>query len=271
MDPLEQLKQQVAQLTQQVQGLAAERNGLKVRAEAAETQLSEFQASQFQGAGTRDGGQAGNRPAGAAVGGHPFAPFADLVTGWDPQQVDAYFQGLLGKQGYLTPAQMQEYMGQREQALRQEFMGNIHLFRTVDRTLASPGYKDLATYDSPLAKRTAEILQAKREVDGRPWGTPIEGAKGWDQWQYAGVDVLQTAADIAQAQLFKEGQAAQAATASGQANQAAAALSASPNSGAGAGGGEAGAASGRPDFSQLGSVEDIVGALDAALPASTGP
>ena len=91
--------------------------------------------------------------------------------------------------------------------------------RTYDRLTTQDSYKPLAKYDSDLSKRTAKILES------RGMGQPLENAQGFDQWRYAKLDDLQTAADVARLQLSEEAASAAAAAAGGQANQQAAGLS----------------------------------------------
>jgi hypothetical protein len=187
--------------------------------------------------------------------GHPFAQHFGEA---DYSNVDAYYQGLIEKQGYLTTAQVEARETAIRQELRGEMMGNIHLFRSLDKTLANKGYADLTDYASARAQRTARILQQNG------WGKPLEGADSWDRWQYANADAFRIAADMAEAQLYKEGQAATTSTA--RATQAAAAteLSPAPTSTA------TGVTGGKPDFSTMKTPEDILAALDHSLtPAGT--
>ena len=194
------------------------------------------------------------------TGGHPFN--RHLGEG-DYSDVDAYYQGLVDKQGYLTKKQMDDRETAIRQELRGEMMGNIHLFRSLDRTLAHKDYADLADYKSARAQRTAQILQSTR-INGMPWGRPLEGAESWDQWQYADQNVFRTAADIAQSQLDREAKAATTSTATAAANAAATDLSATPGSGA------AVVPGAKPDFSTMKTPEEIEAALDAStVPAGT--
>ena len=191
--------------------------------------------------------------------GHPLTSF--LGEG-DYGPVDQYYQGLFEKQGYLTKTQLD----QRDASLRQEMMGNLHLFRALDKTLANKDYAELGKYDSDLSKRTATVLQQNG------WGKPLEGSDAWDKWQYGSTDALRIAADIAGAQLYKEAQAAAASTAAAAAStakaneaQAATGLSPAPTATGGAG-----TPSGKPDFSSMKTPEEIITALDQASNTPAG-
>ena len=191
-------------------------------------------------------------PKPTTANGHPLTSF--LGEG-DYGPVDQYYQGLFEKQGYLT----QKQLDQRDTALRQEMMGNLHLFRALDKTLANKDYAELGKYDSDLSKRTATVLQQNG------WGKPLEGSDAWDKWQYGSTDALRIAADIAGAQLYKEAQAAAASTAKANEAQAATGLSPAPTATGGAG-----TPSGKPDFSSMKTPEEIITALDQASNTPAG-
>ena len=187
--------------------------------------------------------------------GHPFTTH---IGEGDYSDVDAYYQGLVEKQGYLTTKQMEARETAIRQELRGEMMGNIHLFRSLDKTLAHKDYADLGDYKSPRAQRTAQVLQQNG------WGKPLEGADSWDRWQYGSSEAFRIAADIAQSQLDREAKAAAASTGNAADAQAAAALSATPGSGATVVPGV------KPDFGTMKTPEEIEAALDKSLaPAGT--
>lgn len=150
-------------------------------------------------------------------------PFSGLVD--NPQNVDQYVQSLVARQGFITQEQAnrlaQQAAAQGYQAARGDFM----VLRNVDRLMGRDTYKDLSDYSSDMSKRTARIMSE------RQLGKPLDGAKGWDQWQYQTVDSLQLAADLARVEAFEESQRQQQATGEAQSNQGAAALSVGENAG----------------------------------------
>lgn len=210
------LETQLKEAQQQLSGLSAERNQYRQKADAWEKQVGGALGEMVKldpTTGLPIGVDAGSSA--PAATGHPLTGVID-----NPQAVDQYYTQLMNQQGFLTQAQTQQYWQQREHALRTEFLGNLQLFRTLDKTLARKEYADLNEYkDGAWSKKTAEVLQEKG------WGKPLDGAQSWDQWQYATPDAFVTAADIAQARLFKEQQGQQASQQQAQANQASVGLS----------------------------------------------
>ena len=198
----------------------------------------------------------------SATGGHPLSSF--LGDG-DYNPVDQYYQALIQQQGYLTGPQWQE----RETALRAEVanqmqfaLANIHHFRMLDKTLGDKAYAKFADPASAESKKLAEVLQSNRTTDGRPWGQPAHAkATSWDEWQFADPTIFRQAADIAEAKLFRESQAAAGTTQQATATQQAADLGNTP-----AGTVAGSAAPGRPDFAGMKTDEDVLDALDQSLP-----
>lgn len=260
------VEEQVAALTQQVAALAADRNSYKQRMDAAEAQLA--------------GG--GGVPLARDYSGHPLAPLGEGLQGWDPQSVDAYYQRQVDAKGYLTPnalgAFLQTPQGQQVLGpfLQQAYLAARNdglIWRQHDQLLQreTPGkdgkpyrpYADLGKYDSDLAKKTAEVLRAKT------WGEPMHEKHGSfaTDWRFPqGPQALEWAADLAQKELENAQAQAAASTATATAAQNAAQLGASPVS---TGGGAA--PTGRPDFANMQTPEQIVDALDAAQPAGATP
>lgn len=211
---LSQLQTQVTEAHNQIKVLSKYRSGmdqiLRDAPDAVEFDPATGQVRWKESAPSRPSAPAG------APGPHPFA---DLIE--DPTQVNTWLNGevnrLLASQGYVTAQQAQQLANQAYQSARGDFL----VLRTIDRLLGNEKYKDLSLYDSPLSKKTMEILQGKgaRPVQGE--GVVVDG---WDKWQYPAVGSLQEAADLARVALWEEQQAGQSAVAAAQANQGAAGL-----------------------------------------------
>lgn len=243
----EALQKQVANLTQQIAGVAAERNQYRQELEAAQAQLAQA------GPGRSVPGNPGNWN-------HPLGALGLE----NPQSVDDYYlqlmeQRLLSQKGYLTKQEAEQLAEAKAAAYAQQVMGNALVWRTVDKLTARDEYKDLGKLDSELSKRTSRILQE------RNYGRPLsDKARGFDEYQYRELGDLQYAADLAHMELEKEAKAAAASTASASAAQGAAHVGDSPAAGTG---GTAPAGSGRPDFASATDVDDVLAKLDAATPA----
>lgn len=191
-------------------------------------------------------------PASAFVNGqHPFAGLLD-----DPATVDAYYDGILAKKGYLTRAEAEKLADARAQMYAGTVLGNARVWRNFDKLVTNEKYKALSDMKSDLSMRTARILQERR------YGAPMsEEAGGFDEWRFREIGDLQLAADLGRLEIAEETKANAASTASATEAQAGAALTAAP-----AGSGGAAAGGGRPDFSQMGSTDDVLDALDKASP-----
>ena len=183
--------------------------------------------------------------------------------GWTPQHADEHVMGIIQKQGFLTKAQWEQYRQQQQEEMWQiaeaASWQNTRLSRTLDRTFSAKDkegklkYPDLDKWDSPLTKRTLELLQKNK------WGDPLKDAKSWEDVRYREIDGLSNAAELARFQLAEE-QAAQqastqAATQTGQAAQAAAGMAAGPATTSAASTG------GRPDLTTM-STEDVWNTVD---------
>lgn len=149
-------------------------------------------------------------------------PLSEL--GVDPNAANRWVQEqsqqVIARQGYITQAQAQALANQAAQqayfAANQQFT----TLRSVDKLLSDPLYKGLEKSDSEWAKRTAQVIQSSGA------GKPLAEGAGWDQWQYTGPQVLQQAADIAYAQMIREGQVSQVSQQQAIQNQQAAGISA---------------------------------------------
>lgn len=179
---------QVAQLTNQVRGLAAERDTYR---------------SQTRGA--NDGA--------ASATGHVLG----RVLG-----VDADFAPV--DQHYMTRAehtrQLQEAVSQAYQMAR----GDMFVLREIDRATAA--YPELRTWDSPLSKKTFEILSKERYAAPRrdpASNLPVNPAS-WEDLVYESVNALPRAARMAKAELVLAEQAAAAASSAAAEAQGAAGM-----------------------------------------------
>lgn len=196
---IEQMRAQMAQLQQQLRGLAQERDQYRQQLNAAQQQTQSYAGQQ-------------------AAAGHPLASLSSYVDGWNPQQVDAYYSDLMRKQGFLTNEQMEQMLANRDAMMQNYTLANIHLFRNVDRVLSQKEYADLQKFDSPLAKKTIEVMQAQG------WGKPLEGANSWEKVQYSDPEGFSKAARMARAELMMEQQSQQVQTQEAQQAQQAASL-----------------------------------------------
>lgn len=240
MDELAELKAEVTKLTQQVAGLAAERNSFRQKSEGYERLLEQVEPDSLM----RDanGFPVGfNVPEAAqtatSVNGHPFSGVLD-----DPTQADAWVrqqaEALFKQQGFVSQTQLnqliQQATNQAYQAARQDAM----LWRQYDQLLSKelPGpdgkpmkaYQDLGSMDSALAKSVARILKEKE------WGEPMsEQASSFaTDWRYRHPKAIEWAADLARLELSQQASQGQAAAQTGQAAQAAAGLAGKPTGGA---------------------------------------
>jgi len=126
-------------------------------------------------------------------------PFADL--GVPESQMAGYVSGLISKGGYITQTQAQQLSAQAAQAAYQAAQKRFSIMRSVDKVLSSKDYSDLKNPDSEWSKRTAQLLVQQKV--GQP---SYEGAKSWDEWEFADPNTLPMAADIAYAQMVRAGQ-----------------------------------------------------------------
>lgn len=168
-------------------------------------------------------------PAPTFTGGHPLAPFSTYAgEGWKPETVDAYYQQLIAQKGYLTKQEAQQYADSKASEAFAAAVGTAKVWRTVDKLIAQKDYADLANPESELSKRTGRILQERR------FGRPLDGATGFDEWQYGDLSHLQFGADMARLELGKEAAANAASAAAAAAAAGAAGLSPAPTSTGGA-------------------------------------
>ena len=176
--------------------------------------------------------------------GHPLSQF--LGDG-NYQPLDEYYVPRDFLRSIVT--ELMQTVGRQMQDMQQWTMGNVHLYRGMDRLMQDKQYADLAKWDSPLRQKTAELMQQ------RGWAKPVkEQTSSWDEWQFTKPEALREAAEIVSAQLLRESQAAADATRSGQANQGAAGLVISPQGGA--------ASTGKVDVSSM-TPEDLYAKMDA--------
>lgn len=177
---------QVEQLTAQVRGLAAERD-------------------QYRSQANQGGGDVGGANSGASS--HVLGKVLGVDA--DYSAVDQY---------YVT---RQQYAKDLQAAVNQAYTlarGDVMVLREIDR--ASTAYPDLSKWDSPLSKKTLDILQ--KEGYGAPRRDPATGAvmapSSWEDLVYENVKALPRAARMAQAELVLAQQ--QAATDAAQQQQA---------------------------------------------------
>lgn len=198
------------------------------------------------------------RPTMTASNGHPLSGFSQLMEGWDPKSVDAYYQQLFQSQGYITAEQFQQYQTAIDQRMTDSIRGNMHLFENIRETLSHKDYADLANWDSPLSKRTLEVMGKLN------YGKPLEGAKNWRQLNYTDPEALAKSARVARAELFMEQQANQASVDAAKTAQSASNLSATPaNTGVASAGGT------KPVAEM--SEEEIFNAMDQTAEARPAP
>ena len=223
MDELAQLKEQVAKLTQQLQGLSAERNQYRDEATTLKQQM--------------EAGGGGRSP--VPMYGHPFAGLVDnpqAIDAWVAQQIEGRLKDTLGKSGYVTNDYLtKDFLGSEPlmqllnkaitsayQAARGDAMHWRNFDRMVGTEKVGPDgkptkpYAELSKYDSDYAKKVASILQEKK------WGEPMhDKAQSFaTDWRYPGGEkALEWAADLARMEMAQTAQAGQAATQTGQAAQ----------------------------------------------------
>lgn len=207
-----------AKYEEQLRALSAERNSYRQTAEAWRKVGSELGDSVKYDSvtGMPIGVDYGNNQQTPPVynGAHPFSGVVD-----NPQAVDQYYQSLVNQQlqqaGYVTPQQAQQLMNQAYQAATGAFM----VARNYDKLTANEKYAPLSDYSSDMSKRTARILEE------RNLGKPLEGAKGFDQWNYSGIEALQFGADMARLEMIEESQKSADSQNQAQDNQQRAGLS----------------------------------------------
>lgn len=159
-----------------------------------------------------DYGNAGATRAYAGV--HPLTGLVE-----NPEAVDQYYAARFGQQ-YATPQQLQQMVNQAKFEAYNAARGDFLTLRSVDQTVSDPRYRDLSSFESPLSRKTQEVLQRNG------WGAPAyQGAKSWDAFQYSKPTDLSVAVQIAKSELFEAGQASQQSQAQATASQAAAGIS----------------------------------------------
>ena len=186
---VEALQAEIQQLKQNVQGLAQERDQYRSQAQA---------------------GQGGGGNGNPAANAHVMERLTGLSGDWS--QADQYY---VTREQYLKDLQRVQ-----QEAVNQAFnlaYGNQLVGREIDRTTAT--HKDLGTWDSPLAKKTLDILQkegyASPRVNQYGIAQPISS---WEELVYSDARGLSKAARMAQAELILAEKEAAASTSS--ANQA---------------------------------------------------
>lgn len=207
-----------------------------------------------------------DRLPGAGMIGHPFASVLEnpgAADTWLKEQAMALF----AQQGFVTNAQMKTLLQEAQSHAYQMARGDAMLWRNYDRLVSTEKlgkdgkptklYADLTKYDSPYAKTVARILQEKR------WGEPMhdKAADFATDWRYSDMKSLEWASDLARMELENAAVATAASTTAATTAQAADALTGSTGAGGGAG------AAAKPDFAAMKSTEEVLAALDNALPA----
>lgn len=178
------------ELTGQVRGLASERDVYKAQAQGG-------------GNGSGNGGSSS----------HVLGKLLGVEA--DYSDVDAYYVPRSVHTQELQKAVNDAYSLAR---------GDMMVMREIDRAVST--YKDLGTWDSPLSKKTLDILQKERL--GGPRRDPTTGAnmpyQGWEDLIYTEVRSLPKAARMAQAELVLEQQAAAAQAGANASAQGAASM-----------------------------------------------
>lgn len=192
------------------------------------------------------------------MSGHPFAAFQSLAPeGWDPKQVDAYFNQLLAQQGFLTTTQWQQREAILQQGSQRYTTDSLKLYDHIRRAEAQ--YPWLGKSEDPNYKKTVEVLRAQG------YAAPVGEPKGWLDYSWNDIEGLGKAARIAQAEMVLAEKSEAESKAKAEAAQQAGNLTETP------------AASGTgstptpPDFSKMEKTEDILAALDQAIPATPLP
>ena len=202
-----------ARLESQLSGLANERNAYRQKAQAWEGVGRELgDAVEYDANGLPKSVNYA-QPKQTYNGVHPLAN-----AGIDPQaaqQYDAYLQNQMSGQ-FVTPQQLQAQVNEARQSAYLAATTRFETLRNVDKTVTDSRFKDLATLDSPLSKKTEEVLARNG------WGSKQNiNAKSWEEYAFAAPNALPIAAQIAKAELFESTQ--QQANANAQAQQAQAA------------------------------------------------
>jgi hypothetical protein len=217
------------QLRSSIQGLSAERDQYR----------QQLRDAQGQGANASPQAAAGR------FNTHPLAQFVGVEADYSP--IDQYYDGR-----YVNPTQLQQWAKAVHQQALDDARANFFLFRNIDRTVTSKEYADeqapwgpLGKYDSPLAKKTQEILQKQYNAK------PLDGADSWEKWQYGDINDFSTAARVARAEMILEQQQQAAAAAASQGKQDAAAVVSG-----------AGVASGGTSTGKITTTEEAFAAVD---------
>lgn len=220
------LERELAERDRQLSGLSAERNTFRQKAEAWERNVGAKLGDmvRLDANGLPAGVDAGEERQPVATGAHPLAGLSSYAgDGWTPQSVDAYYQDLMRRQGYVTTEQAQQL--QQEAVTRAYAMarGDLMVLREIDR--ATGTYKDLGDFASPMSKKTLDVLQKegygalRRDAAGASV-TP----QSWEDLTYSDVRALSRAARIAQAELTLESQQSAGAEAAARAAAGAAGM-----------------------------------------------
>lgn len=250
MPTIEELQAELAKRDEQIRGLST-------RVQARDKVLKELgDAVEYDVYGNpmtiRVEAEPAPRPASSAHGRHVLA--AHLGDEGDYSDVDAYYQALIAKQGYLTMAQSQ----QRENALRQEFYDNLDFRERMAETMSHESYQGLKAWDNPMSVKMREIMLKDHYAVPKPGVEP----KTWRDYQYQDPETFGKVARMARAelQLEKEAQAASAAAAAAAA--AAGNLAVGPATGSTS-------TPGKPNFEGMKSADEVIAALDQAVVAGT--
>lgn len=205
-----------AQLQASLNAVANERNAYRQKAQAWERVGGELgDAVEYDGNGLPSRVNYG-QPKPAYSGVHPLAN-----SGIDPQaaqQYDAYLQNQMAGQ-FVTPQQLQAQVNEARQSAYLAATTRFETLRNVDKTVSDSRFKELATLDSPLSKKTEEVLARNG------WGSKQNiNAKSWEEYAFAAPNALPIAAQIAKAELFESTQQQANANAQAQQVQAAAGI-----------------------------------------------
>ena len=180
---LDEALAKVAELTGQVRGLAAERDQYR---------------SQMNG-GAGGGGGGGGRGSGGGVSPHVLAKALGIEG--DFSEVDEY---------YVPRSQYQRDLQIAVNTAYGLARGDMLVLRAIDKAIVT--YGDLAKFDSPLSKKTLEILQKEGYATFRKDGYgQFVAPRSWEDLVYEDVKAFPRSARMASTELLIEQQAAEKA------------------------------------------------------------
>lgn len=144
-------------------------------------------------------------------------PLTGLVE--NTEAFDQYLGNRFGQQ-FATPQQLQQLVNQAKLEAYNAARGDFMTLRSVDKTISDKRYSELSNFESPLSKKTQDVLQRNG------WGQPSQaGVSSWDAYRYSDPNALSIAAQIAKSELFESQQQSQESQSQAQAAAGAAGIS----------------------------------------------